>query len=58
MRVEGEILVVVARVSINLGALTIEQVVGKRRKVVQEMCSSMIDELKSELRGEAWKACI
>ena len=55
IRVEGANMIVVARVNINLSALTIDQVVSKRRKVVTEMCQSMTEELKSELRGDAWQ---
>ena len=41
IRVQGAVLVVEARLSVNLVALTIEQVVSKRRKVVQDMCVNM-----------------
>jgi len=40
-RVEGGILVVDARLSLNLLALTLDQVVSKRRKVVQDMSEQL-----------------
>ena len=46
---QGAVLVVEARLSVNLVALTIEQVVSKRRKVVYDMCANMKQELSSEI---------
>ena len=46
-RVESDVLVVEAAPSINLVSLTIEQVIGKRKK----MLSDMVPGLQSELRG-------
>merc|ERR550532_704130 len=46
-RVEGSLLVVQARLNINLAAMTIEQVVFKRRKVLQDMCTNLEIEAKT-----------
>jgi hypothetical protein len=43
-RIEGAVIVITARLSLNLNSLTIEQVVRKRQKTVIDMC----DRLKSE----------
>ena len=51
-RVEGPVLVVEARLSVNLMAATIEQVVGKRRKVVQDAASQMVSEFHSAISRE------
>eukprot|EP00962_Isochrysis_galbana_P003816 scaffold1069_cov129-Isochrysis_galbana.AAC.4 len=40
-RVEGSVQIVQMQLSINLASLTIEQVVSKRRKIVQDMCEQM-----------------
>jgi len=40
-RVEGNVLVVVVGLSVNLTAETIEQVVSKRRKLVSDMCDQL-----------------
>ena len=41
-RVEGSVLVVNVRLNVNLTALTIEQVVAKRRKIVDQMAAVVI----------------
>ena len=51
--VEGSVLVLAVRLSVNLQALTIEQVVSKRRKLVVDMGSNMAAELRHEVGGEA-----
>ncbi|KOO32003.1 hypothetical protein Ctob_011440 [Chrysochromulina tobinii] len=51
-RIEGAVLVVEARLSINLNALTIEQVISKRRKMVGDMCIAMQAEILHEARSE------
>uniref|UniRef100_A0A7S2CY98 Uncharacterized protein n=1 Tax=Haptolina brevifila TaxID=156173 RepID=A0A7S2CY98_9EUKA len=45
-RIEGSVLVVEARLSINLNALTLEQVISKRRKVLHDMMHDMQADLK------------
>ncbi|KAL1496781.1 hypothetical protein AB1Y20_014369 [Prymnesium parvum] len=50
--VEGSVLLVQVRLSVNLAAMTIEQVVSKRRKVVKDMCDNMAAELKAELQRD------
>jgi len=54
--VEGSLLKVFVRLSVNLAAPTIEQVLSKRKKVVQQMCSHMSESLKRELDGAEWPA--
>jgi hypothetical protein len=41
VRVEGSLLIVNVKLSVNLVSLTIEQVLSKRRKVVQDMCEQL-----------------
>ena len=53
-RVEGSVLVVEVALSINLASLTIEQVLGKRRKVVADMCDQLAARARLEAQGEAW----
>jgi hypothetical protein len=52
-RVEGSVLVIEARLSVNMAAATIEQVVGKRRGMLGAMAHSIEAELVSELRRDA-----
>merc|ERR1719330_1288292 len=40
-RVDNSLLVVECRFSLNLNALTIEQVVGKRHKLIKDMCDNL-----------------
>ena len=57
-RVDGGTLLVEARISLNEQALTLEQVVSKRRKMVREMCEQMKGELELEVEhrdmGSDW----
>ena len=41
VRVEGSVMVVVAKLSVNLTSLTIEQVLGKRKKMLSDMSSEV-----------------
>ena len=41
-RVEGDVLIIEARPTINLNALTLEQVVSKRRKIVRDMADQLV----------------
>ena len=50
--VEGSVVVVVLHLSINLTALTIEQVLGKRKKLLVDMVPGLKAELKQALRDE------
>merc|ERR1719350_2401272 len=50
-RVEGSVLVVQARLNINLAAMTIEQVVFKRKKLVVDMCANLQLETENVLSG-------
>merc|ERR1719384_1565861 len=49
-RVEDSILIVETRLNVNLVALTIEQVVCKRRKVVTDMCDNLLLEVDNFAR--------
>ena len=49
-RAEGSTLVVEARLSVNLSAMTIEQVVSKRRTLLAEMATNTAVELRAALR--------
>ena len=53
-RIEDGVIIVEARLSVNLNNLTIEQVVSKRRKMLQDMASSLRLEVFEELsrRGD------
>ena len=51
-RVEGRVLVVETKLSVNLSSLTIEQVLGKRKTVVQDMTEGLLLELQGELQYE------
>eukprot|EP00962_Isochrysis_galbana_P028794 scaffold9130_cov124-Isochrysis_galbana.AAC.1 len=55
-RVEGSVQIVQMQLSINLASLTIEQVVSKRRKVVQDMCEQMQLGFKTRMASDntAW----
>lgn len=53
-RCEGAVLVVTVRLNVNLLALTLSQVVSKRRKVCVDMLDSMRLELDEELKGPKW----
>ena len=45
--------------SVNLNALTIEQVVSKRRKVVQDMCDQVVLRFEHEMpKRPAWQALL
>jgi hypothetical protein len=53
-RVESAVLVIEARLSINLNALTIEEVIGKRQKVVRDMCNRLEDKAMQVARSDKW----
>ena len=57
-RIDGSVLVVEARLSVNLNAQTIEEVVGKRRKLLIGMADSMVVDLSDALlrppSGSEW----
>ena len=48
-RIEGSLLVIEVRLSVNLQALTIEQVIGKRRKLLSEMADQMQLDVRQQL---------
>ena len=53
-RVENSVLVVAVRLNINLSALTIEQVLAKRKKVVLDMCQNLDLEVDQMLKSGSW----
>jgi hypothetical protein len=56
-RIEGSVLVVEARLSVNLNALTIEQVVSKRRKMLLDLAAAAPVELRDALAASSdWRA--
>ena len=48
-RVENNLLIVEVRLSVNLQSLTIEQVIGKRRKGLKDMCETLKMEVRSDV---------
>jgi hypothetical protein len=50
-QIEGAVLVIEARLSINLNALTIEQVVSRRRKLIIDTSTQLIKDLRFETQG-------
>jgi len=55
-RVEGSVLVISLRLNINLTSQTIDEAVGKRRKVVSSMCDDILVEAKNSIKGKSWDA--
>jgi len=51
-RVEGRVLVVEVRANINLNALTIEQVIAKRHRLITNMAEGIEFELLEDLTRE------
>ena len=57
--VEGSVVVVACRLNVNLNALTLSQVVSKRRKLCVDMVDSMAVELAQELEQDSkWAAAM
>ena len=54
-RCDGAVLVIEARLSVNLNALTIEQVTGKRLKLLTDMASNMEAEVRAGLGGSGFE---
>ena len=52
-RIEGSVVVLEVRLSVNLSALTIEQVVSKRRKLLLDMAHGMQSEVRDRLMQQA-----
>lgn len=51
-RVDGSVVVLEMRLSVNLASLTMEQVMSKRRKVVQDMCKQLIERRFAEIQKD------
>ena len=52
-RVDGKTMVVSVTVSVNLAALTIDQVISKRRRLVTDMCTQVTEKIIYSVRT-AW----
>ena len=52
-QVEGDIIVVSSRLSVNLNALTIDKVIAKRRNVVENICKVLVARTKDEV-NKTW----
>jgi len=50
-RIDGSVVVIECDFSINLTALTLEQVLGKRRNLIDQMSEQIVDQLKRLLKG-------
>ena len=50
-RIDGSVVVIECSFSINLTALTLEQVLSKRRKVVEDMCEQLAIRARHAARG-------
>jgi hypothetical protein len=48
-RIEGAVMVVSVKLSVNLTSLTIEQVIGKRKKMLNDMVPGLRGELRADL---------
>ena len=44
-RVDGGVLVVMLRLTVNLTALSLEEQLSKRKRLVRQMCDALRDEL-------------
>ena len=51
--VDGETLVVKSRLSLNMASLTLEQVAGKRRGLIEQMGTQLVDQIARELEASA-----
>jgi hypothetical protein len=51
-RVEGAVLIVEVKLSVNLTSLTMEQVIGKRKKMLQDMLPGLEVQLRQGLVAE------
>ena len=54
-RIDGSVVVIECDLSINLTALTLEEVLGKRRKVVRDMCDQLALKALQSAQGDAWR---
>ena len=56
-RVDGGVLVVMLRLTINLTALSLEEQLSKRKRLVTQMCDALRDELRYDHQNDAaWEA--
>ena len=53
-RIDGSAVIIESAFSINLTALTLEQVLGKRRKVVSDMCEQLALKARRAANGDVW----
>ena len=56
-RVDGGVLIVMLRLTVNLTALSLEQQLSKRKRLVHQMCEALRDDLKyDQTHDQAWEA--
>ena len=53
-RIDGSVVVIECDFSINLTALTLEQVLGKRRNLIDQMSEQIVNQLKRLLKGTGY----
>eukprot|EP00966_Prymnesium_polylepis_P181174 4196501-Prymnesium_polylepis.1 len=53
-RIDGSVVVIECAFSINLTALTLEEVLGKRRKVVTDMCEQLASKARQVAQADEW----
>ena len=54
VRSEGMVVIIECAFSINLTALTLEQVLGKRKKVVADMCDQLAIKARKSAQADEW----
>ena len=54
-RVDGGVVVIECDISINLASGTLEQVLGKRRKVVADMCEQLVARARQAAQEDGWE---
>ena len=53
-RIEGAVQVFEVVLTVNMTSLTIDQIIGKRRKVVSDMCDQLKEAALREANAEEW----
>ena len=54
-RIEGAVQIFEVVLTVNMASLTIEQVIGKRRKVVRDMCDQLKEAVQREAKAKEWQ---
>jgi len=55
-RIEGSILYIQIRLNVNFSALTIDQVINKRKRLVTDMCKNLRSEVSTAVERYQWAA--